>query len=338
MQKRITLREIARAAGVHVTTVSLALRNHPRLPAATRDRIKALAEAMHYRPDPALASLMVYRQSTKPVHEGSPITYLTGGTTRDAWKKERSLVEIYDGAFSRAEARGYRLEEFWLGEPGMTLKRLNQLLIARGIESILISPWIRGRGHLRLDWSRFHCVKIGHSLVYPGAHTVENNQYQCMQLAMRRIRSKGYRRIGFATRILEDERLNHLYRAAFLVEQERFKRPEKIPAFVPPAWSKTAFLSWYKRHRPEVVICPDADVCRWLKSLGLSIPEDVGYVNLDCSATDDFQSGIRQPHSEVGTAAMDLLISLIHRNERGIPPNPHLTQITGQWVEGQTTR
>jgi len=40
-ERRVTLADIARKAGVHVTTVSLAMRNHPRLPEKTRQRIQA---------------------------------------------------------------------------------------------------------------------------------------------------------------------------------------------------------------------------------------------------------------------------------------------------------
>lgn len=338
MEKRITLRDIARAANVHVTTVSLALRNHPRLPESTRARIQTLAEKMHYRPDAALASLMIYRQSIKPSHEATPIAFLTGDTDRDYWKTEPSLREIYSGAIQRAESRGYRLEDFWIREPGITLKRWNQLLVARGIQAILIAPWIRGRAHLRLEWERFHCVKIGHSLVYPATHTVENNHYQCMQLAMRTLRRKGYRRIGFALRPLEDERLNHLYKAAYLIEQERYAESEKIPPFIPPAWSRKPFVTWVKQYRPEVVINAEQDVYDWLIDLGLRIPQDVGYANLDCNVTGKNLSGIRQPHSDVGRTAVDLLISMIHRNERGVPANPLLTQVTAHWVDGATTR
>ena len=43
---RVTLADIAAKAGVHVTTVSLALRNSPRLPVATRERIRKLAEQL----------------------------------------------------------------------------------------------------------------------------------------------------------------------------------------------------------------------------------------------------------------------------------------------------
>src|SRR5215216_2735722 len=45
-ERRVTLSDIATHAKVHVTTVSLALRNHPRLPTETRERIQALAKKM----------------------------------------------------------------------------------------------------------------------------------------------------------------------------------------------------------------------------------------------------------------------------------------------------
>ena len=42
-KKYYTLADIADQAGVHVTTVSLALRDHPSIPPATRARIRAVA-------------------------------------------------------------------------------------------------------------------------------------------------------------------------------------------------------------------------------------------------------------------------------------------------------
>ncbi|MCL5096867.1 MAG: helix-turn-helix domain-containing protein [Candidatus Omnitrophica bacterium] len=43
---------IARAAGGCRSTVSLALRNHPGIPFGTRQRIKAIASRLGYRPNP----------------------------------------------------------------------------------------------------------------------------------------------------------------------------------------------------------------------------------------------------------------------------------------------
>src|SRR5687767_11091869 len=59
--RRVTLADVARVAGVHRTTVALALRNHPGLPGDTLKRLKTLARKMGYRPDPTLAALNAYR-------------------------------------------------------------------------------------------------------------------------------------------------------------------------------------------------------------------------------------------------------------------------------------
>ena len=53
-----TLWETARLAGGAHVTVSLALRNDPRITVETRDRVQALAKRAGYQPDPHVAELM----------------------------------------------------------------------------------------------------------------------------------------------------------------------------------------------------------------------------------------------------------------------------------------
>jgi hypothetical protein len=43
-----------------------------------------------------------------------------------------------------------------------------------------------------------------------------------------------------------------------------------------------------------------------------------------------------QRNDLVGEAAMDMLISMVHHNERGVPENPRATMIGCHWVEGST--
>src|SRR5687768_6944820 len=62
---RVGLREVAAAANVCVMTVSLALRDNPRISAETRERIKRLAAELGYHPDPELARLMNHLRSSR---------------------------------------------------------------------------------------------------------------------------------------------------------------------------------------------------------------------------------------------------------------------------------
>ena len=75
--RRVTQLDIARVAGVHNTTVSLALRNSAEIPSETRERIRAIAEQMGYQPDPALRALVAYRRTTAVSRRTETIAYIT---------------------------------------------------------------------------------------------------------------------------------------------------------------------------------------------------------------------------------------------------------------------
>jgi LacI family transcriptional regulator len=73
IMRRVTLRDIAKAAGVSHVTVSLALRNQAQIPTATRNRIRSLADKMGYVPDPALGRLNAYRRFASSESPGSAL-------------------------------------------------------------------------------------------------------------------------------------------------------------------------------------------------------------------------------------------------------------------------
>ena len=55
-----TIKEIAERSGFSPSTVSYALRDNPRIPGETRDKIKAVAQEMGYQRDAHLGQLMAY--------------------------------------------------------------------------------------------------------------------------------------------------------------------------------------------------------------------------------------------------------------------------------------
>jgi len=57
-QKPVSLRDIAEEAGVSRMTVSLALRDTARIPPATRQRVREIADRLGYRPDPRVRRAM----------------------------------------------------------------------------------------------------------------------------------------------------------------------------------------------------------------------------------------------------------------------------------------
>src|SRR4051812_45510213 len=101
---RVTLRDIARAAGVHFSTVSLALRDHPRIPAETRERLRQLARELGYVADPLLASLSSYRSARRRVPFRSSLAWITNYPTANGWKQVELFHQYFLGAAERARS------------------------------------------------------------------------------------------------------------------------------------------------------------------------------------------------------------------------------------------
>jgi LacI family transcriptional regulator len=337
MERRVTLRDIAKRTGYHYSTVSLALRGDLRIRGGTRETILRVAKELGYRPDPMLGKLAAYRRGLKHPVSAASMAYLVNWSSRELWGKEHSETRFLEGAKRRANELGYHLEEVWANEPKLTGRRLSEILSTRNYDGLVVARTPSGRGHLGLDWSQFSAVKIGHSLVYPRLHCVENNQYQIMQLAIRTLRRKGYRRVGLAMRALSDETVNHGWKAGYLVETDR-PGFERIPMLITKNWNAATFKKWFQRYNPQVVVSVHLKILNWLRELGVRVPDDVGYVDLDCNDRSGARAGVYQRYEQVGAAAVNALNGLIMHSERGIPETPQLILLEGMWVDGATLK
>jgi LacI family transcriptional regulator len=332
------MKDVAGMAGVSVMTVSRALSNHPRLAPPTRERILQTAEQLGYRPNPMVSALMRSRRTGRSLPRQWVLGFVTGFNTRNGWRASRLHIEFYEGAVEEADRRGYHIEEFWLREPRMTPQRLSQILHTRNIPGLLIAPLPVPLGHLRLDWDKFSAVALGHSLAWPPLHRAVDQQFHSVRLALHESRRHGYRRPGLAIRASLDQSAHHHWAGAFLVDQKSRKPPRQVPLFMVPdrAWGEARFKTWFQRSHPDVILSPHEEVLEWVKRLGLLVPQDVGFVHLSCPDTSGRFAGIYHQGRAVGAAAVDLLVDMIHRNERGIPRTPRWVLVEGTWQNGAT--
>jgi hypothetical protein len=75
-----------------------------------------------------------------------------------------------------------------------------------------------------------------------------------------------------------------------------------------------------------------------LTRAGWRIPEDIGFAWLACPRLGDPLSGVWQNGKLTGAMAVDALISMVERNERGMPEQATTIMLEGQWNEGKTLR
>ncbi len=343
--------DVARQAGVHKTTISLALRNHPSIPAATRQRLQALAEETGYRPDPALRALIAYRRRARPPTKAPPLAYLTHWDSRWGWKLPRAQARFYAGAAVKAVQLGYKLEHFWLGEPKLTHERMSDILVARGISGLIVASHLPETDvPLRLAWPHFSAVKIDYYPHEPELHTVTNDHRAIIQLAMRRVIAAGYRRIGFVMPSWWDHFADLAWSAGFLAEQQVLAPEEKIPIFhfsdAPPKGMESvegretvapreAFGEWLRQFRPEVLISKEQFVQPRLAELGLAVPRDIAFAEIFLDP-DGQTAGVRHNCERVGELAVEILDGQLQHYSYGVPSFPTTTLVEGTWFDGKS--
>ncbi len=336
-----TLRAIAARAGLSVATVSLALREHASIPPRTRQRVQRLAAKMGYQIDPEVAKLMAYLRQRRRVRTTSALGLINLYGESTPWRRNPFLRRLHDAATQRAALFGYRLVDCWLTEPGMTPARMRDILIARGIEGLILMGAPQWSAALDFDLSRFACAAVGYSLRLP-LHRACQHQYQEMFTTLRHLEGLGYRRPGLMLTEDADQRTLHHWSAAYLSWQQAIPAAQRVPFLRAPRLDAPTFRRWFTAHRPGVVIAqsPSAPVIRgWLEEAGAPVPATCGFADLDVDPTPGSScSGIRQNYEQVAAAAVDLVVAQILRNEHGIPAFPKVVLIEGEWVDGDTTR
>lgn len=335
MPRRVTMSDIARHLGIDQSTVSLALRRHPRISAPTREKVLRTAEKLGYRPDPMLSALASYRAAGREAGIAAELAWVNRWSPPERLHAFREFDGYWRGAMAAAEENGFRLEAFNLRDA--PLSRLERMLTARGITGLVLPPHHGGCNHwleAGVDFSRFCIVRIGHSVRLP-AHAAGCDQTDAAILGFRCIHERGYRRIGFVTH--PGAELSSRFRAGFLFAQENMPGVERLPTLLLQeediATDRTALGAWLERHRPEAIFTTSARVRSLLAELGVDVPGDVALAAtsvLDGNA----DAGIDQRPEQIGRAAVELLCSLFAHGHRGLPEVPRMLTVAARWTDG----
>jgi len=333
MEKRPTMRDIAKLANVSGVTVSLALRKHSSIPQITRERIEEIARQIGYRPDPALSALMAYRRGAKPSGYQGTIAWINTHIHPEYVRHAPPFSLYCQGSHERCVELGYKLEEFPLVDFNMNYKQLSKVLYSRNIQGVIFPPQERSQAHISdfsFNWERFSAVALGFSLARPQLHTVVPAQYRSARLAVRKLRSLGYRRIA----CISNETLNrrtdfnflgfpaNLHVPVFTMMVERDHMPE--------------CRKWYRLHKPDAILDFSLRASYSLQLLQ-SVPRcKLGIASIDLLDQTSELAGVNQNSRLVGRVAVDEVAGMILANKRGIPDIPKSVLIEGSWVNGSS--
>ena len=334
MARPLTMQSIADAGGVSRMTVSLALRNSPKVSRETCRRLQALAAKMGYSPDPLIQRLTTHLGRVHGKESGQVIAWINAGKA-DAIA-DGGFLPRYECAAVTAQKYGYRLEEFLLRRPGLTGRKLSQILYQRGIEGLIIGPMPSAGCHLKLDWDKFSSVAIGYSMLAPQLDRVVNHQLHTGRLAIREILRSGYRRIGLCVSEEENRRVDHCWLHAFARYQLQSSVRNRVPPLIQREWSDERFFQWIEKERPDCVLAHQYWVKDVLERMGKKVPGEVAVAALHWPGPASKVAGVDQRLDVIGAMAVETLIGQLYRHKKGVPEVPTTIMVEGRWMDGPT--
>ncbi len=340
---RTTMKDVAKEIGVHTTTVSLALRNSPKLPLETRQRIQTLAKKMGYHQDPMLTALMAYRSNIAISKTQPAIAMIFDFEDQKEFDQASpSYRHFLAGATSKAEELGYKIQRFFFEGRNRLAEgqRIGHVLTSRGITGVILCAFRPRTTSFGLDWNKFSVVQIESQHLGLAFHTVSSDQLMIARDAVRRLWRDGYRRIGIAVGREEEIYLDHAFTVGFhgeasLHPELKCAPPLLLPNGQTPDQIAVILRKWIRRHKIQAVISNWTTVSVALGTGGTKSALDPHLMLLGVTLERTPCGGMIQQDSVVGERAMEQLAMLLKTNQTGCVDTPNRILVPGAWVPGK---
>ncbi len=334
----VSLRDVAKAAGVGTCTASKALRGLPGVADATRTRVCDVAERLGYRPNPMMAAAAAKR------FEGVGAVREVIAFINEAGKAKAAQALVQSG-HRTADRLGYHLEER-LVDANTDFRAMERELQARGVRGVILGRFGGDRIPFELNWHEYAAICTTHHGLDVNCHRIRPANFDMLRRLVRQLTEHGFRRIALLLTPVQPRDAHTEYLGAF--EAMRLE-PDLRDCLLPPLLLRNAphdiGVEWLREQRPDFVIGPNAHVYWRLRDEGFAIPEDFGYWMLfhGCPPDPKWEAGVSHfscTLEEMGRRAMMLIDQLLRYNEIGVPQNPMdiLIEPSLVWTESSGTR
>jgi LacI family transcriptional regulator len=314
MNKRPTIKDIAELAGVSPMAVSMALKGHPRIGRATRERIEEIAEKIRYRPNHIARSLKSRKSGTL----GVVITNIMNPF----------YPELANGIEDKAMERGYSIILCSTRYDSSREGYLIDSLRSKGVDGIIftsvelkdrhIKPLVDDGFPFVLVNRRTRIKAIEKKIAYVVLDNVAGGY-----MAVDHLYRLGHRRIALVTGPL-----------SVSTAAERTEGAEKalrdLGSAIDPRFIVECDFSWERAYKAtlDLLAMPDAPTAIFAQNdymafgvreavlaAGRRIPEDVALVGFDDIEAAAIRSveitTVNQKKYEMGALAVDILIEKI---------------------------
>lgn len=348
MTGKITLRDIGRKLNLSSTTISLALRDHPRISTATKQRIRELITEWKYEPDQVARALVMGRSNLIGVivpNSSDPYYAEVFKGIEDAVRSANCYALLCNGSY---DLDGYAT-------------RVKEMMGLR-VAGILIAPPFKQE---RLTPHRFWedlrnqntaVVLINRRLNPPVFHQVSADYETGVRMVVKTLSSLGHKRVAYISG-----------EPALLPIQQRlsaFRRWARKHGFDQDPWLVAQSILtlrggydacerlWSNLSAKPTAIVTFSDtiavgVLRFLQNKAVHVPDDISLISFDGIAFSEFTnpsiSTVVTPMYEIGQKAFSLLLGTLNGEIKDpqsivLPVELKVRESIGRMREGQEQR
>lgn len=327
---RVTIKDIARAAGVSHTTVSRALRDSEEISPETRARIRAIAESLGYRPNPVARALQGRRTQTI----GVVVTRLS----------DPFHTEVVQGIERVAQAHGYGLLLSLSHEDPEKERAIVEMLAAKQVDGIIVAASRLGSRYLPLlEALRIPIVLINSHQTGPYVYSVATDNVHGGYLATRYLIGLGHRAIAYIGSRRGGRSNQDRYRGYRQALREAGLNPR--PEWVVKGDGRVEGGEMAMRRllevrpRPTAVFCyNDLTAIGALKAAlraGLRVPEELSIIGFDGLEEGTYVipalTTVAQPRQQLGRLAAEMLLEILDGR-----PSPKRILLQGTLIERES--
>jgi LacI family transcriptional regulator len=325
--RRVTIRDVAVAAGVSVATVSKVVNGRDGIAAATSARVLGVVDALGYETSLIASSMRKQRTHVIGVFvaEFEPFALQLLQGVSSALQETRYDILAYAGSVSAGEHAGWERR---------SLSRLGGTLVDG---AIIVTPTVT------LDHTPVPVVAIDPHMGPSGPAVVDTDNLGGARMATEHLIGLGHRRIAHVrgrTDLVSAQQREEGYRAALDTAGIAFDPTLIVDGGYRAAESTEAAAALLARpDRPTAVFAANdvtaLEVVRVAETSGLRVPDDLSVIGFDdvpaAAASRPGLTTIRQPLLDMGTSAVRLLLAML---EGG--PSEHVRMPTELIVRGST--
>ncbi|BDI28968.1 LacI family transcriptional regulator [Capsulimonas corticalis] len=321
----VTIKDIAKEAGVSVMTVSYALNETGRIGTATRQHVKDVAQRMGYQPNAVARGLQRRRMDAIGVVFGVvPETLVFDGY----------YGRVLDGICRACGERKQKAVIFQ--EPSWDALYDNLSILADGYCDglILITPLKDCPLIEPLLRKRIPFAIVGDSREDPRVIRLDIDNFGASVSIMRHLGELGHRRIAFLQGdlwYLSSEQRHQGYLQGLRELEARYNPALDIPCGYDPAGGYQIaqnLMALPVDERPTAIFCSNDSIAYGVlaccRDLGVRVPEDLSVIGIDdklqSAGTTPPLTTLRQPYHDIGRRAVEKIVERVSHPDRHATP------------------